>query len=90
MTADRPWRRSVQVVSAWAAAGVGATQLGRLGVAVGTLIEPGVGTVIGGGVGSIIGGFIGYFSAEAAAGYLYDYAEGTVFSPAPEVPVVTP
>ena len=86
-TADRPWRRSMQVVSAWAAAGVGATQLGRLGAAIGTAIEPGGGTAIGGGVGAVLGGFIGYISAEAAAGYIYDYAEGTVFAPAPEVAV---
>ena len=86
-TADRPWRRSLQVVSAWAAAGVGATQLGRVGAAIGTAIEPGGGTAVGGGVGAVLGGFIGYFSAEAAAGYVYDFAEGTVFAPVPEVAV---
>ena len=85
--ADRPWRRSLQVVSAWAAAGVSATQLGRVGAAIGTAIEPGDGTAIGGGVGAVLGGFIGYISAEAAAGYVYDFAEGTVFAPVPEVAV---
>ncbi len=65
---------------------MGATQLGRAGAAVGTLIEPGLGTAIGGGVGAIAGGFIGYFGAERAAGYLFDFAEGTVFHPQPEVP----
>ena len=62
--AHRPWRRSLQVVSAWAAAGVGATQLGRVGAAIGTFVEPGGGTAIGGGVGAVLGGFIGYISAS--------------------------
>lgn len=87
MIADRPWRRSVQVVSAWAAAAIVAAQVGRLGAGAGTFVEPGLGTAIGGGLGAVVGSFIGYFSAEAAAGYLYDFAEGTVFSPLPEVPV---
>ena len=85
--ADRPWRRSLQVVSAWAAATVGATQFGRVGAAAGSFVEPGIGTAIGGGLFAIAGGFIGYFTAEAAAGYLYDFAEGTVFAPASEIPV---
>jgi hypothetical protein len=85
--ADRPWRRSVQVISAWAAAGVGAARLGRLGAGIGSLFEPGAGTAVGGGVGAIVGGFVGYMSAEAAAGYLYDFAEGTVFLPVPDVAV---
>ena len=90
VVADRPWRRSMQVVSAWAAAGVGATQLGRVGAGIGTLVEPGGGTAVGGGVGAIVGGFIGYLSAEAAVGYLYDLAEGTVFVRMPELPVPSP
>lgn len=85
--ADRPWRRSLQVVSAWAAAGVVATQIGRAGAAIGTFIEPGGGTAIGGGIGAVLGGFVGYISAEAAAGYVYDFAEGTIFRPVPRVPV---
>ena len=56
--ADRPWRRSLQVVSARAVVGVGAT----------------------------FGGFIGFLSAEATAGFLYDFAAGPVFAPMPEVP----
>jgi hypothetical protein len=87
VVADRPWRRSLQVVSAWAAAGVGATQLGRIGAAFGSAIEPGGGTAIGGGIGAVAGAFIGYISAEAAAGYVYDFAAETIFLKAPEVPV---
>ena len=87
VVADRPWRRTLQVVSAWGAAGVGATQLGRVGALIGTAIEPGGGTAVGAGFGAILGGAIGYFGAEAATGYLYDFAEGTLFAPAPEVPV---
>lgn len=87
VVADRPWRRSLQVVSAWVAAGVGATQFGRLGTVVGSFVEPGGGTAVGGGIGAILGGFIGYITAEAASGYLYEYAAGTIFMAQPEVPV---
>jgi hypothetical protein len=89
VVADRPWRRSLQVVSAWAAAGAGAMAFGRLGAGIGTFIDPAGGTAIGGGIGALAGSFIGYITAEAAAGYLYDFAQGTVFLPAPEVPVPT-
>lgn len=49
------------------------------------LVELGGGTAIGGGIGMIVGGFIGYLPAEAAAGYLYDFAEGTMFVQMPKV-----
>lgn len=87
VVADRPFRRVVQVVSAWGGAALAATQFGRLGAGLGTLVEPGLGTAIGGGLGAIAGGFIGYFGAERASGYLFDFAEGTIFAPQPELPV---
>lgn len=87
VVADRPFRRAVQVVSAWGGAALGATQFGRAGAAIGTFVEPGLGTAIGGGIGALAGGFIGYFGAESAAGYLFDFAEGTVFQVQPEVAV---
>ena len=62
-----------------------ATQAGRAGAAVGTMVEPGAGTMIGGGIGAIVGGFIGYTTANAAAGVLYDWAENTHFIPATEI-----
>jgi uncharacterized membrane protein YgcG len=46
----------------------------------GTALAPGLGTAIGGFLGCAVGGFIGYLTAEAAAGYLYDWAEGTAFT----------
>lgn len=75
----------VFIVTAWEAASVLATQVGRAGAAVGTMVEPGGGTMIGGGIGAIVGGFIGYTTANAAAGVLYDWAENTHFIPAPEI-----
>ncbi len=86
-TADRPWRRTAQVATAWTAAGLLAARLGRVGAGIGTLVEPGAGTVIGGGVGAALGGFIGYMSAEAVTGYVFDWAEDTIFLPAPEIAV---
>ncbi len=89
LTADRPWRRGLQVVTAWEAASVLATQVGRAGAAAGTIVEPGAGTMIGGGIGAIVGGFIGYTTANAAAGVLYDWAENTHFIPATEIAAPT-
>ena len=43
--------------------------------------------MIGGGFGAIVGGFIGYYTASAAAGVLYDWAENTRFIPATEIAV---
>jgi hypothetical protein len=80
VTASRPLRRSVQVVSGWAAAAGGCRAVGAGGAAWGTAIEPGLGTAVGGFIGCAIGAFIGYRAAEAATGYLYDWAEDTVFT----------
>lgn len=76
--ASNPLRRTVQVVSAWAAAGLGCRVVGMGGAALGSA-APGVGTAAGGLIGCAVGGFIGYFAAESASGYIYDWAEGTVF-----------
>ena len=92
VTASRPIRRSVQVVSAWAAASGGCRLVGAGGAAIGSA-EPGLGTAIGGFVGCAIGAFIGYRAAESTSGYLYDWAENTVFTtlkPEPASPGVTP
>jgi hypothetical protein len=80
VTSSRPLRRSVQVVSAWAAGAAGCEAAGAGGAALGTAITPGLGTAVGGFIGCALGGFIGYRSAEAATGYLYDWAEDTVFT----------
>lgn len=80
VTSSSPLRRTTQVVSAWAAAGAGCKVVGAGGATAGTLAAPGIGTAIGGVIGCAVGGFIGYLTAEAAAGYLYDWAEGTIFS----------
>lgn len=88
LVADRPLRRSVQVVAAWEAAAVFAARLGRLGAFAGSFVEPGAGTAIGGGIGALAGGVIGYFTAERVAGVVYDWAADTKFTAA--VPAETP
>jgi uncharacterized membrane protein YgcG len=79
VVSSKPLRRTIQVVSAWAAATAGCEAVGAGGAMAGTAVAPGLGTAIGGFVGCAVGAFIGYSTAEAAAGYLYDWAEGTVF-----------
>ena len=80
VTSSRPLRRSVQVVSGWAAGGAACEAVGAGGAELGTAIAPGLGTAVGGLIGCAIGAFIGYRAAGAATGYLYDWAEGTVFA----------
>ncbi|NPD69798.1 hypothetical protein HN018_28305 (plasmid) [Lichenicola cladoniae] len=87
LTANRPWQRTLQVVTAWEAATVLANQAGKAGAAVGTMIEPGAGTMIGGGIGAIVGGFVGYYTASTVAGVFYNWAENTHFIPAHEIAV---
>jgi len=80
VVSNKPLRRSLQVVSAWSAAWLGCESVGAGGAWVGTGITPGLGTAIGGLAGCAVGAFIGYATAEAAAGYLYDWAEDTIFT----------
>jgi hypothetical protein len=80
VVSSNPLRRTVQVVSAWAAASAGCQVVGAGGAAAGTAVTPGLGTAIGGVVGCAVGSFIGYCAAETAAGYVYDWAEGTTFT----------
>jgi hypothetical protein len=88
LMADRPLRRSVQVVAAWEATAVLAARLGRLGAAAGSFVEHGPGTAIGGGIGALAGGTIGYLTAERVAGAVYDWAADTKFTAA--VPAKVP
>lgn len=80
VTSSNPLRRTVQVVSAWAAMDGGCLAVGAGGAALGTAIAPGIGTAIGGFIGCMAGGFIGYKLGETTSGYLYDWAEDTVFT----------
>ncbi len=84
--ASKPLRRTAQVVTAWASAGLGCRAVGAGGAALGTAIEPGGGTAIGGIGGCILGGIGGYWAGEKISGYIYDWAEGTFFSPLPSAP----
>ena len=36
--------------------------------------------------GCAVGGFLGYWAGETVTGYAYDWAEGTIFTAATEVP----
>lgn len=81
--ADRPLRQSAKVVAGWASARAGCAAVGAAGAWAGTLALP-FGTVIGGVGGCIVGGVGGYFAGSAVAGDLYDWAEGTQFTPLQE------
>ena len=81
--ANRPLRRATEVVSAWALAWAGCKVVGAGGAALGSA-APGLGTTAGGVTGCIIGGIGGYFGGEALGGEVYDWAEGTIFTPLPE------
>ena len=78
--ANKPLRRAAQATAGWAAAWAACKGGGAVGAWAGTAIEPGLGTAIGAVGGCIVGGFIGYEGASAAAGWIYDWAEGTIFT----------
>lgn len=82
--ANKPLKRATEVVAGWAGAWAGCKVVGAGLGAVGTLASP-IGTAIGGVGGCIIGGVGGYYLASMAAGEVYDWAEGTLFTPLPEV-----
>ena len=85
VAASRPLRRASEVVAAWAGAWVGCKVAGAGGAMVGTAVSPGLGTASGAFLGCVVGGVGGYFGGETIAASVYDWAEGTVFSPVPEV-----
>ncbi|MEP3480605.1 MAG: hypothetical protein ABJZ55_15250 [Fuerstiella sp.] len=82
--ASRPLRRATEVASAWALAWAGCKVVGAGGAALGSAV-PGPGTAAGGVAGCVIGGVGGYFGGEALGGEVFDWAEGTIFTPLPEV-----
>jgi len=84
VVADRPLRRGSQVAAGWAAAWLGCRLVGAGGAALGTLASP-LGSAVGGVTGCIVGGFVGYQGASIAAADVYDWAEGTRFTPLPQV-----
>ena len=83
--ASKPLQRATEVASAWAGAWVGCKVVGAGGVAGGTVVAPGVGTAIGGVGGCVIGGIGGYLAGEQVGRVVYQWAEGTVFTPVPEI-----
>ena len=85
--ADRPLRRATQVASAWALAWVGCRGGGYLGGGLGTAVAPGPGTAAGALAGCIVGGAGMYRAGEALGDVVYQWADDTVFTPLPEVPV---
>ncbi len=86
--ASNPIRRTAQVMSAWAVAGVGCKVVGAAGAGYGTtvVVLPVWGTALGGIGGCIIGGVGGYWAGEKISGYLYDWAADSFFSQLPSVP----
>ena len=83
--ASKPLRRASEVVAGWAAAWAGCKVVGAGGAAAGLLASP-LGSAVGGIGGCIIGGIGGYYAGSAIAGEVYDWAEGTFFTPLPEAP----
>jgi hypothetical protein len=81
--ANRPLRRASEVVAGWAAAWVGCKVIGGGGAAAGLLASP-LGSAIGGVGGCIVGGIGGYVGGSYLAGEVYDWAEGTFFTPLEE------
>jgi hypothetical protein len=82
--ASKPMRRASQVVAAWAGAWAGCKVVGAGGAAVGLAASP-LGSAVGGIGGCIIGGIGGYVGGSALAGVVFDWAEGTFFTPLPQV-----
>lgn len=82
--ASKPPRRASEVVTGWALAWVGCKAGGATVGAVGTFATP-IGTAIGGVIGWIVVGAGGYYADSAIGGEVYDWAEGTFFSPVPEI-----
>lgn len=82
---DRPLRRASQAVAGWAGAWAGCKVVGGGGAALGMLASP-LGSAAGGILGCVIGGAGGYYGGSVAAGIVYDWAEGTRFTPLVEEP----
>jgi hypothetical protein len=82
--ASKPLRRTTEVVSAWAGAGLGCRTVGAGGAAAGSFVKPGGGTIVGGVIGCVVGGIGGYLAGEKIGATVYDWAEGTFFTPLPE------
>jgi hypothetical protein len=81
--ASKPLRRASQVVAGWAAAWAGCKLVGAGGAALATPTTP-LGMAAVGVGGCIIGGIGGYYGGSMLAGEVYDWAEGTFFTPLPE------
>ncbi len=82
--ASRPLRRASEVVAGWAAAWAGCKLVGAGGAALAAPTTP-LGMAAVGVGGCIIGGIGGYYGGSMLAGEVYDWAEGTFFTPLPEV-----
>lgn len=83
VVSSNPLRQATKVAAGWAGAWAMCKVVGAGGAYAGTAVEPGVGTAVGGVVGCAVGGFIGYVGFSEGAGYAYDWAEGTIFTPVP-------
>ena len=84
VAADRPLRRTAEVVAGWAGAWAACKIVGAGLGAAGTVIAPGPGTAIGGIGGCIVGGIGGYVGGSMLGAQVFDWAEGTIFTPLPE------
>lgn len=83
--ASHPLRRASEVIVGWAGAWIGCKLAGSGGAAVGTAVAPGIGTAVAGVAACIVGGAAGYVAGSSIGGGVYDWAEGTIFMPVPQV-----
>lgn len=92
VVANKPIRQATKVIAGWAGAWAGCELTGAGGAALGTVLEPGGGTAVLGVGGCVVGGIAGYWGLSTAAGKVYDWAAGTVFTRLPEIdaPVESP
>ena len=81
--ASKPLKRASEVVAGWAGAWLGCKVVGAGGAVIGTMASP-LGTAVAGIGGCIIGGMGGYLGGSIVATEVYDWAEGTFFTPLPE------
>ncbi|HEU4853768.1 MAG TPA: hypothetical protein VFS89_00575 [Nitrosospira sp.] len=81
--ASKPLRRASEMIAGWAGAWLGCKVVGAGGAIIGTAASP-LGTAAGGIGGCIIGGIGGYLGGSIMAAEVYDWADGTLFTPLPE------
>jgi hypothetical protein len=85
VTSSQPLRQSVKVISGWTAGWYLSGEFAAGGAEFGLAAGGPVGSAVLGTAGCMVGFFIGYSAASAAAGNVYDWADGTIFTKVPGI-----